>query len=148
MVSSWRITRNFVLFIFSILVPCGYGASPDAPMHASIIQLIASPEKYDGKLVSVTGFIHIGREQDLLFLGQEDFIHALDENALWFHLSEEMGKDWEKLNGNYVSLIGIFSSKQEGPYGCPNGGIAVVKRFAVWSTPSNPIGKALDQPKL
>jgi len=118
-----------------------------SPAHVSVIQLIANPERYEGKLVSVTGFIHIGREQDLFYLGEADFNHSIVENALWFHLSEQMGKDWQELNRKYVGIVGIFSARHEGPYGCPNGGFPDIKRVQVWSTLENPTGKALDGSK-
>jgi hypothetical protein len=142
------ILRSLSLFAVLVLpVSVGSSVAPESPTDVSIVQLIANPDKFDGKLVSLIGFIHIGREQDLIFLGQEDFNHALAQNALWFHLSEQMGKDWQKLNRNYVSVVGVFSARHEGPYGCPNGGVSSIKRYAVWSTPENPTGKALDQPK-
>jgi hypothetical protein len=139
--------QNFLFIAILTATPLGSGATLDAPIRVSIIQLIATPEKFDGKLVSIIGFIHIGREQDLLYLGEEDFNYGVAENALWFHLSEEMGKDWQKLNRNYVGIVGIFSARHEGPYGCPNGGIAQIKKYAIWSLQNNPIGKTLDQPK-
>jgi len=122
-------------------------AISEVPTDVSIIQLIATPERFDGKLVSLIGFVHIGREQDLIYLAQDDFNHGIFQNALWFHLSEDMGKDSRNLTGNYVSVVGIFSARHEGPYGCPNGGIPTIKRYRVWSSPQNPTGRALDQPR-
>jgi hypothetical protein len=143
-------TRRF--FIVALVILAGVvapflNAQSEPPINVSIVQLIANPEKYDGKLVSLVGFIHIGREQDLIFLGEEDFNHAVFANALWFHLSEDIGKNWQKLNRNYVGVVGVFSARHEGPYSCPNGGLTTIKRVQVWSTTENPTGKALDAPK-
>ncbi|HXN73877.1 MAG TPA: hypothetical protein VN861_15130 [Candidatus Acidoferrales bacterium] len=141
-----RIIRRFVLLAAFVPISLGWGSSAEPPVDVSIINLIATPEKFDGKLVSVIGFIHIGREQDLLFLGEADFNHGLYQNAVWFHLSEQMGAEREKLNKNYVGIVGVFSIRHEGPSGCPNGGFSSIKRYRVWSTPKNPVGQALDQP--
>ena len=135
-----------LLGLFLLPAPAGSNAAPELPLVVSTIQLIATPEQFDGKLVSVIGFIHIGREQDLLFVGEQDFNHAIDENALWFRLNEGMGQAWQKLNRNYVHIVGMFSAKHEGPITCPNGGFPEIRRYAIWSLQSNPIGKALDQP--
>jgi len=107
-----------ILTLFS--TSSGYNATPDGPTVVSLIQLIATPEKFDGKLVSVEGFLHIGREAQLLYLGQEDYKHGLDGDALWFHLDENMAKDASKLNRNYVGIVGVFNAMHRGPYGCPN----------------------------
>lgn len=65
------IIRRFVLLAALVPISLGWGSSAEPPVDVSIINLIATPEKFDGKLVSVIGFIHIGREQDLLFLGKQ-----------------------------------------------------------------------------
>lgn len=117
------------------------------PIHISVIQLIATPEKFDGKLVAVTGFLHIGHKADLLYLSQEDYNHALAENAIWFNLSEEMGRDRERVNKNYVGLVGIFRASPSGGYPCPNGGLDDVKRYQLWSALGSPTGLRLDESK-
>jgi hypothetical protein len=142
-----KILIRAIVLLALILKPFGISAEVDNAAHLSIIQLIATPEKFDGKLVAVVGFLHIGRESDLLFLSEEDYKHSLPENALWFHLSEAMGKDRDKLNRNYVVLVGIFRASRPGGYPCPNGGIEVVKRYSLWSSPSNPVGELFDDTK-
>jgi len=137
----------FVLIFLAQTITVRSIAAPEPPTDVSIIQLIATPEKFDGALVSLIGFMQIGREQDLVYLGEQDFNHGLIENALWFRLSEEIGKDSQKLNKNYVRIVGVFSARHEGPYGCPNGGLTTVKRFQIWSTPENPVGRIKDYPK-
>ncbi len=141
-----KVVRMFSFIVILFLSPYGSGASSETPIDVSIIQLIATPEMFEGKFVSVIGFIHIGQEQDLLFLEEQDFNQAAYQNALWFHLSEEMGRDWQKLNRNFVGVVGVFTARHEGPYGCPNGGFLSVQRYQVDSTPGNPAGKTLDKP--
>ena len=133
-----------VLFTF---VPAISPADLRYPIHLSIVQLIATPERFDGKLVSVTGFLHVDRESALLFLAQSDRDHAIAEDAISFHLNEQMGKDIKNLNENYVSLIGIFRAIRLGAYPCPNGTIDPVERYQVWSLLTNPAGRLLDEPK-
>src|SRR5689334_5615455 len=49
----------------------------------SIIQLIARPELYDGKLVRVIGFIHFEFEGDGIYVHKEDWEHHIYDNGLW-----------------------------------------------------------------
>jgi hypothetical protein len=133
-----------LLGILAVLFPMGFCA--DDPVQTSLIQLIATPDKFDGKTVSVTGFLHVGRESALLFLGQNDHDHDIAANAISFRLDEKIGKDTKELKENYVTLVGIFHAPQRpGAYPCPNGKIDPVERYRIWSTLSNPEGRRLDQ---
>jgi hypothetical protein len=44
------------------------GQSQTEPLHVSLIQLIANPEKYDGKQVAVVGFLRLEFEGNALYL--------------------------------------------------------------------------------
>lgn len=107
-------------------------------MNVSLVQLIATPEKFDGKLVFVFGFLEMNREGDLLFLHQSDSEHALLSNAIWVRRTEEMGKDRAKLNMKYVKVVGTFRAGFKEQLGIPSNGIPDVKGVTMWSDPSNP----------
>jgi hypothetical protein len=138
---------NLILLaaVLSLFVPDVSRGDLESPIHLSLVQLIAIPERFDGKLVSVTGFLHVDRELAVLFLGENDRNHAILENAITFHLNEQMGKDTKKLNENYVGLIGVFHAPRPGRYPCPNGEIDPVQRYWVSSLLTNPAGHLLDQ---
>jgi hypothetical protein len=96
--SQMKTRLILVIAVSFVFVPAISPADPQYPMHISIVQLIATPERFDGQLVSVTGFLHVDRESALLFLTQSDREHAIAENAISFHLNEQMGKDIKTLN--------------------------------------------------
>ena len=78
------------------------------PIPVSLVQLIASPEKFDGKLVTVRGYLEsVGARHDitahLLYLSREDAENRLD-NAVVVVASEQMRRDEEKSNRMYVTL--------------------------------------------
>lgn len=87
--------------------------SPEAE-PVSLIQLIATPEKYDGKKVSVTGVINVGFEVDLLYLTKDDWKYGINTNsiALNFRTDNRLNLPLEELErdicGNYVEINGIF----------------------------------------
>ena len=45
---------------------CGPIKTPEQPEYASMLQLVVTPERFDGKLVSVIGFLYLGKEADEL----------------------------------------------------------------------------------
>jgi hypothetical protein len=50
-----------------------WAAPPTAqPQHVSLIQLIATPAGYHGQPVLVSGYLTVGFEDDVLYLGEED----------------------------------------------------------------------------
>lgn len=66
-----------------------------------MIQLVASPEKFDGKRATVRGFyLAIGRPPDVvayvLFLHKEDAENNLG-NSVWVVPNEQMLRDQESL---------------------------------------------------
>jgi hypothetical protein len=109
------------------------------PQPVSVIQLIASPEKFDGKLISTEGFIHIGFESDMLYLGYEDYQHALLRNAIWFERNPEIQRDREILDINYVGLTGVFVAKQISFAPFATGGITKISKASLVSELKHPI---------
>lgn len=117
--------------------------STQQPTRVSLVQLIATPEKFNDKLVVVMGFLGMSREGDLLFLHQADAENMIDSNAIWVRRTEQIGKDREKLNMKYVRVIGSFRENFKEQLGNPRGGIPDVQNVTVWSYPANPISRKL-----
>jgi hypothetical protein len=97
----------------------------------SVIQLIASPEKYHGKLVSVKGFMSLEVERRALFLHKEDCDNAVFENALWLDLPP--GTDRGRHNRKYVAVEGVFDAGRHGHLDAYPGTVKV-KRVLLWGT--------------
>lgn len=77
---------------------------------ASMIEIVANPEKFEGKTVTVTGFLVISRNPReisvRLYLHEEDAKYRLLDNSVFIIPSDQMLKDEEKLNDGYVRLTG------------------------------------------
>ena len=119
--------------------------APQQPINVSLVQLIATPEKYDGKLVLVSGFLDMGREGDLLFLHEEDDDNVILQNAIWVRRSEQMTKDKLTLNRKYVQVTGVFKVGYTEQLGVPPNGISDVRDVRFLSDPANPTGPRLCQ---
>jgi hypothetical protein len=132
---------RILLAVSSLLLaaaPSGAQQHVDA-LTVSLLQLIATPEKYDGKLVQVQGYLDMSREGDLLYLHQIDSENVLLANAIWIRRTEQMGVDKVKINLRYVKVIGIFRLGFKEQLGNPANGIPEVFKVEPWSDPANPL---------
>jgi hypothetical protein len=108
-------------------------AKAQEPINATLIQLIANPEKFDGKLIRVIGFLRLEFEGDVLYLHREDYENAILGDGIWVDVTPEITKQSKTLNMNYVLLEGIFSSREHGHMGAWSGTITKVRRAQLWS---------------
>jgi hypothetical protein len=81
-------------------------------LSPTIIQLLANPEKFDGKLVDIRGYLVIEHQprhasQAAIWLHEEDARNILG-NEIGVVPSEQMLRDEEKINHVYVLLRGTF----------------------------------------
>ena len=80
----------------------------------SLINVIANPEKYDGKCVRLTGVLRVEFEGNALFLNQESYKNDIYVNAVTLtfhkHIKDFFG-DISELNGKYLSIEGIFTNE-------------------------------------
>ncbi len=110
-----------------------------APLPVSIIQLIATPEKFDGKQVSVIGFLRLEHEAYLIYLSKQDYDNVVLTNALWVDANEDMGRNREKLELKYVRMVGTFRAGHEKRNLFSPGGISDIKSCTFWSDPAQPL---------
>jgi hypothetical protein len=122
----------------SALFPSETIADADLPLQTSLIQLVASPEKYAGKRVSVIGFLWLSREQDALFLGAEDFRHGIVDNSIGLRMSSEVRKKATTHGAAYVVVVGTFEVSRQGLLSGFQTGLIDVRVVRPWSTLSHP----------
>lgn len=84
------------------------------PRPASLVQLIATPGRFDGKIVKVIGFVHYGFEDSALYLHREDFESNLISNSIGIDLRAEVAKGHTMINDHYVLLEGTFHARDGG----------------------------------
>jgi hypothetical protein len=102
----------------------------------SIVNLIATPERFDGKTVQVIGAIQIEFEGNMVCLHREDLDKSLLKNCLWVEPDyEALGttpQELAKRNGQYVILSGTFSKEVTGHMDCCSGAILNIDRLDPW----------------
>jgi hypothetical protein len=107
-------------------------AGVEMPKDVSMVQLLATPEKFDGKLVRVFGFLRLEFEGDALYLHREDDTQGLTRNALWVDRTEAIEREQEKLNAHYVLIEATFDAEDTGHMGLFGGALKKVIRIIPW----------------
>lgn len=137
---------RFAFVILAILTISASGLAQDQhpPLPiVSLVQLLSSPEKYEGKHVVVMGFLTIGQENNVLYLGKNDYDNALLPNSVWIELSEGMIKNRNELNMKYVRIVGAFHQGHPWRSNVFVGGISEISDCSVLSDPDHPFSEKL-----
>jgi hypothetical protein len=140
------VQSRFAFVVLAILATSTFAKAQDrhaAPPMVSIVQLLSSPDKYDGKRVVVFGFLTIGQENDNLYFGKTDYDNALEVNSIWVELSDDMVKKRNELQMKYVRIVGVFHVGHAGHRSGSLGGIGEISDCDVWSDPDHPFSEKL-----
>lgn len=93
-------------------------ANPASADNVSIVQLIANPERYDGKRVQLIGFLRIEFEGTAVYLHCEDYERGIEKNALWINIPAGISKEQsDAVNGQYVICLGTLDAAHRGHNG-------------------------------
>jgi len=93
------------------------------PTGVTLVQSIANPEKFNGRLIRVVGFLRLGFEGNVLYLHREDYENAIFGNGIWGRSTPAITKQSATLNMHYVLLEGVFRSSDRGHMGMWSGTI-------------------------
>ncbi|HLK03599.1 MAG TPA: hypothetical protein VKT53_04095 [Candidatus Acidoferrum sp.] len=118
--------RALVFSALTMALLSGFYASPvsgELNDSVSIVQLIATPEKYDGKVVQVMGFLRLEFEGNALYLHEDDYRHAIYKNGLMVVTNPKIETEAGKLNLRYIVLEGTFDAHNHGNKGLNSGTI-------------------------
>ncbi|MCX6992652.1 MAG: hypothetical protein NT011_05835 [Kiritimatiellaeota bacterium] len=122
--------KNIMIGFLGLLLFTGVAHAQSQIHDVSMIQLVASPEKYEGKYVRVMGFLRLKFEGNGLYLHREDYEKSLYKNGVWVHVAETEAN--RKFNMKYVLIEGTFDSKDKGHMGLWSGAIKDIKRIDFW----------------
>jgi hypothetical protein len=132
------------IVLFSLTVACAKAPEPSTASrtHAdncagpgptgnyfctvSMIQLIASPDLYDGRRVTVDGYVHLDFENNGVYLHKEDSLNGLSRNGLWMDVEKDF--DSSKCQDSYALVEGTFMAGLGGHGGLWSGTIRDITR--------------------
>ena len=119
------------------LIKSGYSETPNSANQyakdVTMIQLIATPEKYDGQLVRVMGVGNLEFEGNCISLSKEDLKYGVG-NSIWIELGEKAisYEEAQRYNGEYVIIEGIFDKDDCGHMDMFCGSIKNISRYDLW----------------
>ena len=116
--------------LFGILLAAPSKA--EEPTNVTLVQLIANPEKFDGKLIRVIGFLRLEFEGNVLYLHREDYENSILGNGIWIDVTPQIEKETKTINMHYVIMEGIFSAKEHGHMGMWSGVLKYIRRAQLW----------------
>lgn len=96
----------------------------------SLISLIANPEKYNGQLIRIEGFLNVEFEGTAVYLHKNDFDLGITNNSIWVDLSKQgiTSAQFRRLNHKYVLLEGTFDASNKGHFCIYSGAITKITR--------------------
>ncbi|WP_309897491.1 hypothetical protein [Archangium sp.] len=100
--------------------------------RVSIIQLIARPELYDGKVVQLVGYGTFEHEGTAIYLHAQDYEYGVSRNSVWLSLGEK----WKGSFGTqprYVLVRGVFRAGDGGHKGLHSGDLSDIERLEDWA---------------
>lgn len=124
--------------IFLVSTCYGYGDAyhGDDLYRISLINLIATPEKFHNKKVRVIGAGRLEFEGNAICLSKDDIAYRISRNCLWINIDPETiratQEKLEEFNGKYVLIEGVFNAENTGHMGMNSGGIENINRYDLW----------------
>ncbi len=116
------------------------------PLSGSLVSLIATPERYDGKLVLVRGFMVIEYEGLGVYLHREDWNRVIPKNGIWLNLTLDQQKRWKKISNSYAVIEGRFSATETGHLGGFSGALNEITRVLQMRTSGGALDRSPPRP--
>lgn len=115
------------------------GFPKDLALPVSIINLIASPERYDRQLVYVSGWVSVGYHVQALHFSSERRQFGSGPDAIWLEFSESFLEhtDPRTLDGRFVFVKGVFDKTRHGEMGLYPGSVTRIEEVIVPAVPDS-----------
>lgn len=93
--------------------------------------LFNEPQKYDGKVVEVTGFVTIEFEGNALYLDQKSQAGTSYDKGIWLEISKTSFEN-KKFNGANVLVKGTFNLGNKGHMNLWKGALEKVSKLEIY----------------
>lgn len=120
---SWQRLLLIFVGLVALARPTASSLPPPLPEVVSMVQLIATPEKFDGRQILVAGFLRLEFEGNCLYLHREDYEHLILKNAIWIVRNPVINAQSNTLNMHYVVLLGTFNATRKGHLSLTSGSL-------------------------
>jgi hypothetical protein len=132
--------RNIATIFLIVCISAGITPNAEPQVagveHISLLQLIVTPERYDGKRVAVEGFLHLEFEGNAIYLNQNDYAHAITKNSIWVQRNPVVNGKYQQVNSHYVIIVGTFDAKNKGHMSMCSGSLRDITAVDTWPVPT------------
>ncbi len=123
--------KKFVFLVVSLYI--GVMSVVQAQtLDISIVKLLASPEKYDGKSVRVIAYLSLEFEENALYFHREDFEKQLFSNGIGIIMTQKETLKYRRLGRSYIMVEGLFSTSHRGHLETYIGSLHSIKSLTPW----------------
>jgi hypothetical protein len=92
----------------------GCSADQDARTD-SLVAVLANPSAYEGRVISIRGFVNLEKNGDAIYLSADDYRWSITANAIWLHMPHCASRAGESVGQGYMTVVGNFTAKLHGP---------------------------------
>lgn len=125
--------RNWHLVCLLITIGLVSGCRTETK-DVSIIQLIATPEKYSSSHVRIIGYVRLEFEGNSVYLSKEDERSMIFKNGLWLDVPEHIRTNSTHYDQKICLIEGMFNPRDHGHMGLWSGAIENISRFEIWNS--------------
>jgi len=129
-------TRRFLFSMILAFISTLCVAAQEFKPPVTLLQLIASPQSFDGKRVLVFGYCRLEFEALAIYLNKEDYDYDLG-NSVWLDMPmDEITPEKQAIE--YCLVDGTFNRANRGHFGMFQGAIEGITRYEsspIWRQP-------------
>jgi hypothetical protein len=107
--STWRL--SLLLVVGAAAAGCH---TDDSTRADSLVAVLANPTSYEGKVITVRGFVNLEKDGDAIYLGADDYRWAVTANGVWLHMPRCSNRAGEPVHRGYMTVVGNFTTKLHG----------------------------------
>jgi hypothetical protein len=109
----------------------GIARAGDEPVEfPPFVRVIARPELYHGKRISLIGYMNLEFEGNAIYHSEEEYRHAQSQDAIW--LDVDGMKPKPPLARGWVIVEGTFNGERRGHLGSYAGTLERITRLDAW----------------
>lgn len=102
------------------------GVPMDNILSLSMVEILVQPERYSGRIVTVSGILDIEGRASHIYLNQSAFDHFDTANNITLILSSDRRREYSQFHGKYVLVTGTITYQK---YTFPDTTISQISRL-------------------
>jgi len=126
------------LFLLLLLTSVVRAEPKAEPLSVSLVNLIATPEAYEGKMIELTGFSSLEFEGNAVYFSEQDYRYGVWKNSISLSFKSKPDNLW-LCHNEYCRILGIFSKttpSSAGPHEGRRSGFLSVQEIELQSDKS------------